>query len=219
MERVKKIKEKPLIDERIPHPYRDVLGELRSIREELEEIKERLAPPPAPPVAPPVAPPAVPPLPPEVEDIIRLYREGLSIRKIAERLRMVESEVRRVVRLIPITTVVLTPSTIRSLAEEIAVRLIRLPNRVRKIEFDTSNTRTMSLKGEGLLAPPTSLGFEVEDVGGGFTYIIVRDGYGKDERTALAGDKWVIEFDDLLVRGSGLAGTARIWYWWRAVER
>jgi len=61
-ERLRKIKEEPLINERIPHPYREIVRELRGIRELLEEVKERLVAPP--PVAPPpvVAPPALPPL-------------------------------------------------------------------------------------------------------------------------------------------------------------
>lgn len=60
---LKKVKEEPLIDERLPHPYREVIRELRAIRSELEEIKQRLAVvPPAPPIAKPPAV-AVPPIP------------------------------------------------------------------------------------------------------------------------------------------------------------
>jgi len=52
-----KIKEEPLLDERLPHPYREVVKELRAIRKLLDEISEKLAVP-APPVI--VKPPAVP---------------------------------------------------------------------------------------------------------------------------------------------------------------
>ncbi len=57
-ERLRKIKEEPLIDGRIPHPYRESVKELRAIKALLEEIKQKLpvAIPPAPPV---VRPPAV----------------------------------------------------------------------------------------------------------------------------------------------------------------
>jgi len=51
-ERVKSIKEEPLLDERIPHPYRELVKELRAIRAKLEEISQKL----------PIAVPAVPPV-------------------------------------------------------------------------------------------------------------------------------------------------------------
>lgn len=58
-ERLRKIKEEPLLDDRIPHPYRESIKELRAITALLEEIVQKLpvAIPPAPPVV--VRPPAV----------------------------------------------------------------------------------------------------------------------------------------------------------------
>lgn len=83
-ERLRKIKEEPIIDERIPHPYREVVRELRAIHELLEQIKERLAvPPPAvPPPVPPVIvrPPPVPPVPAIAlpkEEFRKIYEEAL----------------------------------------------------------------------------------------------------------------------------------------------
>ena len=76
-ERLRKIKEKPLIDERIPHPYREVVAELRAIRELLEGIKERLvAPPPAPPAVV-VRPPPVPAIMLPKEEFREVYVEAL----------------------------------------------------------------------------------------------------------------------------------------------
>lgn len=94
-------------------------------------------------------------------------------------------------------------------------KLPKIPNRIEKIEVDTSKTTQASLKKDGKIKTPVALGFEVEDVGGGFKYVIVKEGFGKDERTAITGDKFDIEFDDLLVTGLGNAGTAVIWYWWK----
>lgn len=45
---------KPLIDERIPRRFREMIRELKGIRELLEEVKERLAVPPVVPTLPPV---------------------------------------------------------------------------------------------------------------------------------------------------------------------
>ena len=73
----RKVKEEPLIDERIPHPYREVIKELRALRAELEEIKERL------PVAVPAVPPVVveaPPMPAiqlPKEEFREIYVEAL----------------------------------------------------------------------------------------------------------------------------------------------
>jgi len=55
-ERLKKAREEPLMDSRLPHPYREFLIELRSIVQELRELK--LKPPP-----PAVRIPGVPPAP------------------------------------------------------------------------------------------------------------------------------------------------------------
>jgi hypothetical protein len=185
-ERLRKIKEEPLIDERIPHPYREVIRELRAIRAQLEEMKQRLPiaiPPPV--VKIPPAPPA-PGMPPIT------------------------------VKLPPIGEIEIGDASVGKLAELIAAKLIKLPNRVERIDIDTSNTTAVSLKKAGKIKPAVALGFEVEDVGGGFSYTIVRAGFGKDEKTAITGDKWDQELDDLLVKGSGNPGTARIWYFWRA---
>jgi len=121
---------------------------------------------------------------------------------------------------VPLGTVELGDASIQKLtglADKLATaleKLPKIPNRIEKIEVDTSKTTQASLKKDGKIKTPVALGFEVEDVGGGFKYVIQKEGFGKDERTAITGDKFDIEFDDLLVTGLGNAGTAAIWYWW-----
>jgi len=44
-ERLRKIREEPLIDDRIPHPYREFLIELRKIVKELEDLRAKPPPP------------------------------------------------------------------------------------------------------------------------------------------------------------------------------
>jgi len=110
--------------------------------------------------------------------------------------------------------------TIRTLTEEIAsrlaARLVQLPNRLDRIEIDTSVTDWVSLKKTGKIKPAVALGFWVESIGGGFEYRIIRKEFGPTKpRTATADDKWDIEFDDLLVRGLGTTGIGVILYWWR----
>jgi len=90
-ERLKKIKEEPLLDERLPHPYREVIKELRAIKAQLEEISSKLpiavpvtvgVPPPGVPV---VVPPAVaPPITVKIpaiylpkEEFMNVYLEAL----------------------------------------------------------------------------------------------------------------------------------------------
>lgn len=114
----------------------------------------------------------------------------------------------------------LSERTIRALAEAIttslAPRLVQLPNRLDRIEIDTSITEWVSLKKAGKIKPAVALGFWVENVGGGFEYRIIRKEYGPTKpRTASPDDRWDFEFDDLLVRGLGATGTAIIYYWWR----
>jgi hypothetical protein len=181
-ERLRKIKEEPLIDERIPHPYREVVAELRAMRELLDEIKEKL---------PVVVPPPVVALPPEAAPPVPVA--------VAP----------------PAAVVALTSDTIIGLARELAKRILQLPNRVERIKWDTSITTWQSLRGAKKIKPAKALGFWIEDIGGGFEYTIVREDFESDARTAAVDDKWDKEFDDLHVKGAG-AGTALIWYWWRA---
>lgn len=106
--------------------------------------------------------------------------------------------------------------SIKALAQEIVKHLVKLPNRMDRIEINTSITTWKSLKKEGKIKPAIALGFWVESIGGGFDYRIIREGKGPTQpRTAVADDKWDQEFDDLLVKGAG-AGTAVIYIWWRA---
>ena len=77
---LRKAKEEPLLDERIPHPYREVIKELRAIRAQLEEIGERLpvvvpAAPPVPPVV--VKPPPIPAMALPREEFREVYLEAL----------------------------------------------------------------------------------------------------------------------------------------------
>lgn len=79
-ERLKKIKEEPLIDERIPHPYREVVKELKAIKAQLEEIKQKLPIPipPPPPVRPGVPPVIkIPAIQLPKEDFMNIYVEAL----------------------------------------------------------------------------------------------------------------------------------------------
>lgn len=115
----------------------------------------------------------------------------------------------------PLGVVSLDSETIKALAQAIAVRLVQLPNRLDKIEIDTSITDWASLRKTGVLKPAVLLGFWVESIGGGFDYKIMRAGQGPTKvRTAVADDKWDQEFDDIMVKGAG-AGTATIFLWWR----
>lgn len=83
-ERLSKIKEEPIIDERIPHPYREVIKELRSIKAQLEEISQKLAvtipAPPVPPVVVPRVPPTVkiPAIQLPKEEFLNIYVEALA---------------------------------------------------------------------------------------------------------------------------------------------
>jgi len=81
-ERLKKVREEPLIDDRIPHPYREVVKELRAIRTRLDEISQKLPiviPPPVVrvPPAPPVPPPVIPAITLPKEDFMNIYVEAL----------------------------------------------------------------------------------------------------------------------------------------------
>ena len=119
----------------------------------------------------------------------------------------------------PVGVVDIGEASIQKLAKLIAelgtAPLEKIPNRVEMININTSVTTQVSLKRTGKIKPAVALGFEVETIGGGFTYVIQKKGFGKDERTAVAGAKWNIEFDDLLITGSGQTGVGRIWVWWR----
>jgi len=102
--------------------------------------------------------------------------------------------------------------------EQLIIRLLQLPNRLDRIEIDTSNTSWVSLRKAGKIKPSFALGFWVESIGGGFDYKIRRVGLGPTKaRTAVADDKWDQEFDDIEVKGSGTSGTAVIYYWWREI--
>lgn len=163
---------------------------LQEIRDGILELQRRIPPPEVPVEVPPVPPCRVPPVVPEVPappapPAPPPMRVELSLR------------------------------TIIQLANAITSVLQQLPNRLELIEIDTSDTTQRSLREEGKLKPAVALGFEIESVGGGFNYVVVRKGLGKDERNAIAGATWNIEYDDLLITGSGATGTARLWYWWR----
>lgn len=101
----------------------------------------------------------------------------------------------------------------------LARRLQQLPNRLDKVDIDTSKTGWKSLRSEGKLKGAILLGFYIEDVGGGFTYKVTRGDWESPEKTAVVDEKWDIELDDITVAGSGTAGQATIWVWWRSVER
>jgi len=84
-ERLRKLKEEPIIDERIPHPYRELLKELRAHTALLEEIKGKLpiTVPPAPAVRP--RPPGVPAIEVRVpaiqlpkEEFMKVYLDALT---------------------------------------------------------------------------------------------------------------------------------------------
>lgn len=102
------------------------------------------------------------------------------------------------------------------LIDSMAMRLQQLPNRLHKADIDTSQTSWRSLKGAGKLKGDVMQGFYIEAVGGGFSYKIIRGPWEAPEMDAEVDDSWDIEFDDLAVLGAGPAGTATVWYWWRA---
>ncbi len=158
----------------------------------LQAISERVGAPPAPAVSPE-----------RIEELVREFRvpEAL-IRRIIERVA-------------PPATVGLTAESINELARKLAERLPQLPNRAAKIEFDTSVTAWKSMREAKKLKPAIALGFWVEEVGGGFEYIIAKGEILSEPKRAEVGDRWDIEFDDIQVRGLGAEGTARLWYWWR----
>jgi len=103
----------------------------------------------------------------------------------------------------------------REIIDLLARRLQQLPNRLDKIDIDTSKTSWRSLRSDESLKGAVLLGFYVENVGGGFSYKISRESWESPDKTAVVDEKWDIEFDDLAVLGSGTAGTATIYYWWR----
>ncbi|MEM3361604.1 MAG: hypothetical protein QXV85_10420 [Candidatus Bathyarchaeia archaeon] len=109
----------------------------------------------------------------------------------------------------------ITSESIDELIRKLAERLPQLPNRAGKIEFDTSITAWKSMREAKKLKPAVALGLWVEDVGGGFEYIIAKGEILSDPKRAEVGDRWDIEFDDIQIRGLGAEGTARLWYWWR----
>jgi hypothetical protein len=80
-ERLRRVKEEPLLDDRIPHPYREIVKELKEIQSKLDEIKQRLPPtvtvPPITVTAPPAVarPPAVPFTPERLKEV---YVEALT---------------------------------------------------------------------------------------------------------------------------------------------
>jgi len=114
----------------------------------------------------------------------------------------------------PGAEVAISIESILELVKELTTRLSQLPNRLKRVELDTSISDWKSLRAEEKIKPRILLGFWVEDVGGGFEYQIAREGFESEPRTAEVDDKWEMEFDDLLVKGAG-DGKAYIWYWWR----
>jgi hypothetical protein len=120
----------------------------------------------------------------------------------------------RIEELLP-ATIGLASKSIDELVKKLAERIPQLPNRVNKIEFDTSITAWKSMREARKLKPAVALGFWVEEVGGGFEYIIAKGEILSDPKRAEVGDRWDIEFDDIQIRGLGAEGTARLWYWWR----
>ena len=166
-------------------------------------------------IAPPPAPPAT------RERIIERYEAGATVTEIAREFRTTETIVREIVERVvavppAVTQVFISAENIRELAAELSTRILQLPNRLKRIEWDTSITTWKSMRAEKKIKPAKALGFWVEDIGGGFEYQIVRDGVESDEKTAEVDDKWEQEFDDLLVKGAGgPKQEAYIWYWWR----
>jgi len=112
----------------------------------------------------------------------------------------------------PARPIIISPAEV---AKEVSRRLVQMPNRIERIVVETINENWISLKDQGKIKPDVALGFWIEQVGGGFDYIIRRNGFGAAEKTAEIDDKWDIEFDDILVKGYGVPGQGLIWYWWR----
>lgn len=112
----------------------------------------------------------------------------------------------------PLAVISLTEETIKKIREG----LVQLPNRVREVEIDTSSTDWVSFRKTDEMKTDVALGFHIEEVGGGFTYKIVRGTNTSEEKLAMKNDRFDHEFDDLQVKGSGTTGTAKVWVYWRA---
>jgi|YelNatPaOPRAMG01_1025707.scaffolds.fasta_scaffold32005_2 hypothetical protein len=138
------------------------------------------------------------------------------IEELVKEFRIPEAVIRQIIeRVAPPATVGLSTESINELARKLAERIPQLPNRASKIEFDTSVTVWKSMREAKKLKPAIALGLWVEEVGGGFEYIIAKGEILSDPKKAEVGDTWDIEFDDIQIRGLGAEGTARLWYWWR----
>jgi len=161
-------------------------------------------------------------LPPELRWTVRVFTKLDELIDYFSRLEKREIELLKAiekalvpVEIPPLGVVSLDDKTIKAIVEGLAARLVQLPNRLDRIEIDTSVTTWVSLRKAGKLKPSVALGFWVESIGGGFEYKIIREGLGPTKpRTAAADDKWDQEFDDFECRGLG-AGTAVIFIWWR----
>ena len=161
-------------------------------------------------------------LPPELRWITRTFTKldelidhfDKLVKREIELLKAIEKALVPV-EIPPLGVVALDDKTIKAIVEGLATRLVQLPNRLDRIEIDTSKTDWVSLRKAGKIKPTVALGFWVESIGGGFEYKIIREGLGPTKpRTAVADDKWDQALDDLEVRGLG-GGTAVIYLWWR----
>ena len=161
-------------------------------------------------------------LPPELRWITRTFTKldelidhfDKLVKREIELLKAIEKALVPV-EIPPLGVVSLDDETIKAIVEGLAARLVQLPNRLDRIEIDTSVTTWVSLRKAGKIKPTVALGFWVESIGGGFEYKIIREGLGPTKpRTAAADDKWDQMWDDLEVKGLG-AGTAVIYLWWR----
>lgn len=115
----------------------------------------------------------------------------------------------------PLGVVDIGDKSVKALAQAIAARLFQLPNRIDDVEINTSTTTWVSLQKTGKIKPSVALGFLIENVGGGFNYKIVRSGFESPQKSAVKDYKWDQEFDDLMIKASGTAGTGKIFVWWR----
>ena len=94
---------------------------------------------------------------------------------------------------------------IRAKLDDIKKEMLKLPNFFDEIAIDTSNTKWKKLNISGL-------GFVIIDVGGGFSYKLPNS---VREFTAQVNERFEGEFEYIMVKGSGVAGTGKIRYWRR----
>lgn len=89
------------------------------------------------------------------------------------------------------------------------------PNRMDLITIDTSKTDEISLRRAGKLPAREYVAIWIENVGGGFEFSLMHADFGGTKFIkATDGLSIAVRFTDIVVKGSGTAGTGKIWVFW-----